>query len=144
MKIGPGEMRAPAPSLPIEIVDIIVSLAVTDNNLLFRQHQLYSCCLVSRDWYSATVQKLYARPLLGTNFELFSRAICPPVSSRTVKVGLEHMVVELDMGNLGYESTRSQTARLLRRCGKSLERFVAPAVSFSYVSSCAHPFGHFR
>jgi hypothetical protein len=134
MKIG-GDLGPLGPEihLPVEIVSQIVGHVA---HLVPSQRILWSCCLVSHDWYEVAVPHLYKYPRLANkNFDLFTRTICPPVNARVRKVGLEDLVKRLDMGRLAYESTNSLTARLLGRVSPSLEYFVAPPVSFRCVSS---------
>jgi hypothetical protein len=123
MKIGDSlASQRPEVRLPIEIITQIVSFLPSG----------WSCCLVSHQWYSAAISKLYERPrLTGPNFDKFAAVICPPVNAHVRRIGLEHYVKHLDMSSVAYESTNSQTARLLRRVGPSLEDFIAPATSFS-------------
>lgn len=136
MKIGPE--RGPEVPLAVEIIEVIADLvAESAPDLLARQKSLWSLCLVNRAWYSASVKLLYSRPMLGSkSFELFVRTICPPVSSQSRAVGLEDLVMELHMGDMAYLSTKSTTAKLLRRTKKSLQIFVAPSHSMS-ISSLA-------
>ncbi|RMZ92611.1 hypothetical protein DV736_g154, partial [Chaetothyriales sp. CBS 134916] len=133
MKIGPSSTSfARLPTLPAETIEGIICFLDQLQDLAQRQRSLWACCLLSRAWYSGTVKKLYRWPLLtGRNFDLFTRTICPAVHSDARAIGLERLVVDLDMGTLAYESPRHMTARLLRRTKHSLETFVAPAITFS-------------
>jgi hypothetical protein len=130
MKVGNDSVlyRREIP-LPVELVSHILSFLSSDPAY---QTTFWSCCLVSRLWYSAAVSKLYEKPILwGRNFDAFASIVCPPVSSHVRHVGFETYVNHLDMGSLTYESSNGRTARLLRRVGPSLNIFVAPPVSFS-------------
>ena len=132
MKIGPFASTEPLPLLPTEIIEHIIAYLDLLQDVTFRQRTIWACCLLSRSWYTGAIKTLYRSPVLtGRNFDLFTRTICPPVHSNARAIGLEALVVDLDMGSLAYESTKSLTARMLRRTHKSLETFVAPAVSFS-------------
>ena len=118
---------SPAPLLPIEILSQIIAYIDPSDQAL-----LYSCCLVSRSWYSASIAHLYARPrLTGKNFDKLARTLCPPVHSHIRHVDLAGLVRRLDMSSLVYSSSKSLTARLLRRVRTGLEGFVADATSFS-------------
>ena len=131
MKIGNPFAGTEVP-LPSEVLDLILLHLDQQPSRRERQHDLWSSCLISRSWYSVALKRLYRWPrLTPRNFDRFARTLCPPVGSRVSKVGLEHFVVYLDMDRLAYESTKSLTARLLRRTRLSLERFIAPNISFS-------------
>lgn len=122
--------------LPSEILDVIVLyVRRASHSPRVVQRDLWSCCLVNRDWYDATVKHLYEAPILRSrNFSEFARTISPPVASRARRIGLEDLVQNLDMGSLAYESKKSTTSRLISRTKVSLLSFVAPAVSFSTTS----------
>jgi hypothetical protein len=130
MKIGETlASQRPEVCLPVEILTQIVSYIPSG---AVGQSTAWACCLVSRQWYSAAISKLYERPrLTGPNFDKFAAVICPPVNAHVRRIGLEHYVKHLDMSGVAYESTNSQTARLLRRVGPTLGEFIAPATSFS-------------
>lgn len=118
--------------LPDEILDLIVSYVRLGSSPNAVQRYLWTCCLISRDWYAAAIKHLYAQPILySRNFDLFARTLSPPLSSRSRRIGLENFVTCLDMGGLAYESKKSTTSRLISRTKASLMEFVAPAVSFS-------------
>jgi hypothetical protein len=115
--------------LPVEILSQIISYIPSGS---VGQTTAWACCLVSRQWYSAAISKLYEKPrLTGPNFDKFAAIICPPVNTHVRRIGLEHYVMHLDMSRVAYESKNSQTARLLRRVGPTLRDFIAPATSFS-------------
>jgi hypothetical protein len=130
MKIGVSLAgQGPEVQLPIEIITQIVSYLPSGS---LGQRSAWACCLVSRQWYSAAISKLYERPrLTGSNFDKFAVVICPPINAHVHRTGLEHHVKHLDMSSVAYEGSNSQTARLLRRVGSALEDFIAPATSFS-------------
>lgn len=118
----------PESHLPVEIIGYIIDHVA---RLTPSARTLWSCCLVSHDWYGVAVPHLYKYPrLVNKNFHLFARTICPPIRAHVRSVGLEGFVRRLDMGRLAYETTNSLTARLIGRAGPSLEYFVAPPVSF--------------
>lgn len=98
------------------------------------QSTLHKFCLVSRQWYSAGIGFLYHRPQLakGNSFALFTNTVCPPIRSRGRKVDLGSLVQVLNLSGLVHHSSNSLTARLLGRVKKSLRKFAAPRVSFSY------------
>lgn len=182
MKVGDPTYRGEPVPLPVEIVWQIashirhssyspfeldfasghgsrVSRHSDFGSLLLAQKTLWACCLVSRSWYTASIEHLYNRPLLNNrNFDLFVRTIAPaasttyshsPSSAKSTassssssspqnprprrRVGLEKLIKHLDMSGLSYESSKSLTARLIRRTKDSLESFAAPAITFSYV-----------
>lgn len=117
---------------PQEILAVIISWVRTFPLEKDRRRTLWSCCLLAKAWYSSAISSLYESPHLSNrNFDKFARTLCPPVNSHVRNVGLESFVYHLDMGHLAYESSKSLTARLLRRTRISLDTFVAPAVSFS-------------
>lgn len=164
MKVGDPIYRGDPVPLPVEVVGQIASytnpatgpgwgtgldsastLSHTSRDmLLLSQRTLWACCLVSRSWYTASVEHLYNRPLLNNrNFDLFVRTIAPSPSMtsnssrRKPRLGLEKLIKHLDMSGLSYESSKSITARLIRRTKDSLESFAAPAITFSCVT--VHP-----
>lgn len=131
MKVG-NRIAGNEVTLPSEVLELILRHVDWRTSTSNRQRDLWACCLLSKAWYSATVKRLYRSPNLTTkNFDLFARTLCPPVNSHVRAIGLEEFIVDLDMGGLAYESTKSLTARLLRRARKSIETFLAPSVSFS-------------
>ncbi|EXJ86400.1 hypothetical protein A1O3_03351 [Capronia epimyces CBS 606.96] len=165
MKVGDPVYRGDPVPLPVEVVWVIASYFSSDSEaiswsaprpglsgLLF-QATLWACCLVSRTWYTASIEHLYNRPVLTTrNFDLFVRTIAPSISStptssrrtwRRTPLGLEDLIKHLDMSELSYESSKSITARLVSRTKNSLESFVPPAITFSIpslasLSKCRH------
>ena len=134
MKVGP-RLTTPEVPLPTEVLHVILRFVQQFRDSDQRTHALWSFCLVSKSWYTVGISALYEAPVLtNKTFDKFARTLCPPVNSHVRHVGLENLVKRLHMGNLAYESTKSLTARLLRRTRQSLEVFVAPTVSFSYVT----------
>ena len=125
MKTGESlTTQGPEVQLPTEIIIQIVSYLPSGS---LGQRSIWACCLVSRQWYSAAISKLYERPRLsGPNFDKFAVVICPPINAH--RTGLERHVRYLDMSGVGYEASNSQIARLLRRVGPTLEDFIAPSI----------------
>jgi hypothetical protein len=119
--------------LPTEIIVQIVSHV--DGDELQRQKTLHTCCLVSRQWYSAAIAFLYERPRVdsGKAFQKFTETISPPLGARKNKPNLGSFVHRLNLSHLTYHSSNSLTARLLGRIKENLEIFIAPSLSFSYV-----------
>jgi hypothetical protein len=130
MKIGESlAAQGPEVQLPIEIIIQIISYLPPGTP---GQRSAWACCLVSHQWYSAAISKLYERPhLTGPNFGKFAVVICPPFSAHVHRTGLERHIKHLDMSGVAYESSKGQTARLLRQVSPTLEVFIAPATSFS-------------
>ncbi|KAL1999147.1 hypothetical protein VTN02DRAFT_4990 [Thermoascus thermophilus] len=132
--------EARATYLPDEILLQIVSHIARDDDDdddddddARRQATLYTCCLISRQWYSVAVPFLYERPQLatGTAFQKFTATVCPPVGVRGSKMKLGSLVRRLDLSPLVHHSSNSLTARLLGRVKENLEVFIAPMISFS-------------
>ncbi|KAN0072846.1 hypothetical protein V8E54_008960 [Elaphomyces granulatus] len=128
--------------LPTEIIIEIVSFIAADEPPSESQVCLHACCLVSRQWYSASIGLLYAEPDFqqALTFEKFIATVCPPIAAaskrktrtgRNLGLGLGSLVRTLDMGSLVHNSTKRVTARLLGRVKENLEVFIAPMVSFS-------------
>ncbi|PLB45713.1 F-box domain protein [Aspergillus steynii IBT 23096] len=117
--------------LPTEIILQIVGFIAADESC--RQEALHSCCLVSRQWYSAAIAPLYEKPHVGTGvaFGRFTDTISPPIGARKSKLNLGSLVHRLDLSGLVHHSSNSLTARLLGRVKENLEIFIAPKVSFS-------------
>lgn len=96
------------------------------------QQTLYSCTLLSHQWFDAAVPLLYAHPILyGWNYDPFTRAICPSINLHVRKSPLSELVKVLDMSGLVHQGSKSITARLLGRTKDNLEVFVAPQASFA-------------
>lgn len=127
--------------LPVEVVIQIVSYIP---RRVSEQKTLWSCCLVSRVWYSATIPLLYNRPYLGgSNFQAFVTTVCPSKNAHIRRSQLAGFVRTLDMGELVHDGSKSLTARLLGRLKSNLIEFTAPQASFSInsfaaLSKCAH------
>ena len=117
--------------LPTEIVVQIVRFIAAETSC--RQSSLYTCCLISRQWYSVAVSFLYEKPQVGSGatFKLFADTIAPPIRARKSRVNLGSLVRRLDLSALVHHSSNSLTARLLGRVKENLEVFIAPKVSFS-------------
>lgn len=135
------EWKGPPVHLPDEIVIQILDYVA---RLDYAQTSLCSCCLLSRQWYSAAVPYLYARPWIsGKNFDQFYRTIVPSVNLHIRKSPLSELVKMLDMSRLVHEGSKKTTARLLGRTKVNLEYFVAPQASFGItcfapLSKCKH------
>ena len=115
--------------LPDELILEILSYVVSENR---HQQSLWACCLLSRQWYTATIPLLYQQPILeGRAFDPFVRTICPSKNLHVKKTPLSSLVKVLDMGRLVHHGSNSMTAKLLGRTKGSLEEFVAPQASFS-------------
>ncbi|OJD19697.1 hypothetical protein AJ78_00320 [Emergomyces pasteurianus Ep9510] len=118
--------------LPVEIIIQILSYLQEQPT---RQHTLYSCCLVSRLWYSAALPLLYEKPYIsGANFDNFALAVCPPAQAYAPRGDLGRFVRRLDFSKLVHNLTTSSTTRFLGRVKESVEVFIAPASGFSTVN----------
>jgi hypothetical protein len=121
--------------LPVEVIQQIVSRISHGES---RQKLLWTCCLVSRAWYSAIIGLLYKRPCLnGGNFAAFVTTVCPSRNAHIRRSPLATCVKRLDMGNLVHNSSKSLTARILGRAKGNLAEFIAPQASFSINSLAA-------
>ncbi|APA08780.1 hypothetical protein sscle_04g035500 [Sclerotinia sclerotiorum 1980 UF-70] len=140
-----AELYRKAPSqeilLPLEVISHILSYIPRRADT---QSTFYSCTLVSRVWYSASISLLYERPYLsGGNFNAFVTTVCPSKNAHIRQSALAPLVRRLDMGELVHNSSRSLTARLLGRMKGNIIEFVAPQASFSInsfpaLSKCTH------
>lgn len=93
---------------------------------------------MSRAWYAAAIASLYQYPYLsGTNYEEFTRTICPSKNAHITPSNLAPLVRTLDMSALVHNSSRSLTARLLGRLKHNVEEFIAPQASFAINSFAA-------
>ncbi|KAI5259463.1 hypothetical protein E4T42_00003 [Aureobasidium subglaciale] len=121
--------------LPDELVlEILSYVAVTPE----AQKSLYTCCLLSRQWHVAALPYLYHYPkIYGKNYDPFYRTMCPSINLRIKESPLASLVKVLNLGLLVHHSTKSVTARVLRRLETSLEEFVAPQASFAINSYAA-------
>ncbi|KAH0345796.1 hypothetical protein KCU83_g7665, partial [Aureobasidium melanogenum] len=121
--------------LPDELVlEILEYVAVAPE----AQKSLYTCCLLSRQWHRAALPYLYAYPkIYGKNYDPFYRTMCPSINLRIKESPLASLVKVLNLGMLVHHSSRSVTARVLRRTEASLEEFVAPQASFAINSYAA-------
>lgn len=121
--------------LPTEIILQILSYIPQRGS---SQGILWTCCLINRAWYSATVPLLYARPCLGGgNFQQAVATLCPSKNAHIRRSELSEFVRRLDMGELVHDGSKSLTARLLGRLKGGLEEFVAPQASFAINSFAA-------
>jgi F-box-like len=118
--------------LPTEIILQIVTILAEDRPRS-RQATLYSCCLISRQWYSVTIPFLYEEPcfIAGDAYTKFTATVSPPLSAYKRRNNLGSLVRHLDMSPLVHHSSNSVTARLLGRVRENLEIFTAPTMSFS-------------
>lgn len=79
----------------------------------------------------------YAHPnITGLNYEKFIKVICPTVT-HIRHSPLAGLIKTLDLSQLLYEGKASYTARLLRRCAGSIEKFIAPTTHFGYACMVA-------
>ncbi|KAI9740494.1 MAG: hypothetical protein M1834_005074 [Cirrosporium novae-zelandiae] len=116
--------------LPPEIILHVLDFLRADRENSDYQVDIYSCCLVSRDWYNASVEHLYPEPwVAGHRFEKFAKTITDSRKSDFAK-----LVKCLDLSMLVHESNASKTARLIGRLKDNLEIFVAPRFSFGTAS----------
>ncbi|QSZ32396.1 hypothetical protein DSL72_001970 [Monilinia vaccinii-corymbosi] len=127
------ELYRKAPSqeilLPLEIISHILSYIPRHADT---QSTFYSCTLVSRLWYRASICLLYERPYIGgANFNSFVTTVCPSKNAHIRHSALAPLVRRLDMGGLAHNSSRSLTARLLGRLKGNIVEFVAPQASFA-------------
>ncbi|KAF9735622.1 hypothetical protein PMIN06_008549 [Paraphaeosphaeria minitans] len=107
------------------------------------QGTLWNFVLVSRQWYSVGISRLYASPfLVGLRYTHFVRTLCPSIIPRIKRSELAGLVKYLDLSRIVHQGTKSTTARLLGRTKNNLELFVAPQASFAIncwaaLSKCA-------
>lgn len=121
------ESLSPLIDLPTEILQQVFALLGSAS-----QPTLHAASLVSRNWYSASVECLYDTPIInGKNFDAFVRSACPSVNAHIRHNGLADLVRRLDMSALVHNGSKSLTARLLGRVKGRLEEFVAPQASFA-------------
>ena len=125
-------------ALPLEIItQIIASRSNTFRHFYgFKQRQadLTSFCRVSRLWYAATLEVLYARPLIvGGNFNGFVATICPSLNARIPTSYHARLVKCLDLHRVDNGGCQSLIAPVLGRIESHLEVFVAPQAIFGSV-----------
>ncbi|OAG06717.1 uncharacterized protein CC84DRAFT_1163040 [Paraphaeosphaeria sporulosa] len=107
------------------------------------QGTLWNFVLVSRQWYSVGISRLYASPfLVGLRYTHFVRTLCPSIIPRIKRSELAGLVKHLDLSRIVHQGAKSTTARLLGRTKNNLELFVAPQASFAIncwaaLSKCA-------
>lgn len=129
--------RSYTPSLPLEIIEIILSHIPRS---YYSQPTLHACTLVSRAWYSASIARLYEKPIIiGKNYDLFVRSVCPSINATIRKNGLAELVRTLDLSRLVHHGSKSLTARLLGRVKIGIEVFIAPQASFGFVRLLSPP-----
>lgn len=105
--------------LPVELTDLISSYVSAPKDLL-------SLMQVNSAWYTGAVRHLYFRPEIDCkNYNLFVEAL-----SR--KNNMAHFIRELDLSNIMQSGKNSYTSRILARCRRRLEVFIAPQTSFGY------------
>ena len=115
-----------APILPAEILEDILSYLPPSSQSTF-----HAASLVSRSWYPTATEYLYQSPvIIGKNFDLFVRSVCPSINAHIRHNGLADIVRRLDMSGLVHNGSKSLTARLLRRVKNNLDEFIAPQASF--------------
>jgi hypothetical protein len=143
------EIASPAESYPILLPsqssrEILLPSEIIANILCFiprrtsSQSTFWACTLVSRAWYSASIELLYSRPYLnGGNFAEFVSTVCPSKNAHIRRSTLAVLVRRLDMGELVHNASKSLTARLLGRLKGNVEEFVAPQASFAINSFAA-------
>lgn len=128
--------RSYTPSLPLEIIEIILSHVPRS---YYSQPTLHACTLVSRAWYSASIPRLYEKPvIIGKNYDLFVKSVCPSINANIRKNGLAELVRTLDLSRLVHHGSKSLTARLLGRVKAGVEVFIAPQASFGFVQLLSH------
>jgi hypothetical protein len=127
--------------LPDELISEIISYLPKGRQ---SQSTLAACCLVSWQWHSIAVPRLYEAPhLYGRNYDPFVRTICPSLNAHIRKSDLAGLVRVLDMGVLVHQGSKSTTARLLGRTKSGLISYVAPQSNFGVnclaaLSKCIH------
>ncbi|KAF2170375.1 hypothetical protein M409DRAFT_19198 [Zasmidium cellare ATCC 36951] len=126
-------------SEPVYLPDeIIIQILEYVSRFHESQYTLASCCLLSRQWYSAAVPMLYASPYLyGKNFDPFQAVMIPSRNLHVRDSPLASLVKILDLRGLVHQASRRITARLLGRTKGNLEAFIAPQASFGTNSFAA-------
>jgi hypothetical protein len=100
--------------IPTEIIDNIVSFVRLQKN---SQSTLYSCCLVSRSWYSVAIAALYQSPVLKEKTYLrFARTICPPTNVEEIKRPFAEYVRTLDL--LGLDMSLDFNKKYNKKAGQ--------------------------
>lgn len=122
--------------LPVEILIHIFSYVQPRTDgcpvLLKTKAPLYTCSLVSRDWYAAAMPFLYRSPVLNDrNLDLFLSTVYPYKATTLGDKGNFGLCIikELHLGVLtGFNSGSRilSTKRVLDRCKDNLGVFVAP------------------
>ncbi|KAB2580538.1 F-box protein [Lasiodiplodia theobromae] len=134
-KLQPAEDDKQAEHLPDEIVlEILSHIPHTKES----QSDLWSFCLVKRQWYNVAISRLYEEPWLeGSNFDPFVNTICPSRNLHIKNSELAGLVRVLDLKRIVHQSTKATTARLLGRTKSNLEVFIAPQSAFAINSFAA-------
>lgn len=84
--------------------------------------------LVCKTWYFLLRPFIYHRPQLSPrNFNSFVKTI---IENKNKKLG--ENVVNLDLSPILQSGKNSYISKLLKRCSKTLEQFVAPQTAFGY------------
>lgn len=129
----------------LQIIDHLRTDTWTDGYAKARkQCDLNTFSRVNRQWNSIATSFLYDSPHLeGSNYDLFTRTLCPSINLNIRKSPLSSFVKELDLSLLVHQGSKSTTARLLGRTKGSLTSFLAPQASFSLncfpaLSKCQH------
>jgi hypothetical protein len=136
-----GNRQREAIHLPDELIEEIISYLPSGKE---SQSTLAACCLLSWQWHSIAVPRLYEAPYLyGSNFDPFVRTICPSLNAHIRKSDLAGFVRTLNMGELVHQGSKSTTARLLGRTKAGLTAYVAPQSNFGInclaaLSKCIH------
>ncbi|KAG8624267.1 hypothetical protein KVT40_007334 [Elsinoe batatas] len=123
--------------LPDEILLEIISYLdpknfVYDYGKAEKQRDLHAFSLVNSQWNAIATPVLYFSPRLeGSNYDKFTRTICPSINLNVRKSPLSSYVRELDLSLLVHQGSKSTTARLLGRTKERLQKFTAPQASFS-------------
>ena len=127
-------VEPPALAMPLELppeVMLHIAGCIRQGPNREAQFALHSLCLVNHAWNRVAVELLYQRPYLeGFRFDLFVRTVCPEKLPTKAHRALAGLVKELDLARLVHQSSKSITARLLRRTKAKLASFRAPRASF--------------
>ncbi|KAF4548485.1 F-box-like domain-containing protein 1 [Elsinoe fawcettii] len=117
----------------LEVIGYVDIVTYTDGRGdTAKQRNLHACSLVNRQWNAITTPVLYASPhLVGNQYDLFTRTICPSINLNIRKSALSEYVRDLDLSLLVHQGSKSVTARLLGRTKEHLQSFSAPQASFS-------------
>jgi hypothetical protein len=113
---------------PTEVLFIVISFVNLQDN---SQNTLYSCCLVSRSWYSVAVVELYQLPVVkqGRMSLFFFRTMCLSQNDHNIKSSFSEYVKTLDLKF--FDVHESVTERLLWSVEDGRRVFIGPETSFS-------------